>query len=227
MQPSPTMQQIVQRLAARHGINLSEQGAHVRLTMAGYEPLVIASIGLSRVVVAHDFAHNGDLVPDPIVTLFIADPMGWMPIGITHAFGGSKTYAVVSEDGMHLTCLNRLRQADLAEFTEMWAQNLIDQQWLERGQRAQPPLFPLGQIVATPGALAALHAAGKDAQAYLHRHARGDWGDLSPEDVQANQQALQDGSRLFSAYQVTDAVKVWLITEWDRSVSTLLLPEEY
>jgi hypothetical protein len=227
MQPSPTMQQIVQLLAERHGINLSEQGAHVRLTMEGYEPLVIASIGLSRVVVAHYFSHNGDLVPDPIVTLFTADPVGWLPIGITHSLGGSKTYAVVSADGTYLMCPNLPRQADLAEFTEIWAQNLIDQRWLERGQQAQSPLFPLGQVVATPGALEALQAAGKDPQDYLDRHARGDWGDLPPEDLQANQHALQDGSRLFSAYQVTDTVKVWLITEWDRSSSTLLLPEEY
>lgn len=227
MQPSPTMQQIVELLAARHGVNLSERGAHVRLTMAGYEPLVIASIGLSRVVVAHYFTHNGDLVPDPIATLFTADPVGWMPIGITHAFGGSHTYAVVAADGTQLVCLNHPRQADLAEFTEMWAQNLIDQRWLERGQPSQPPLFPLGQVVATPGVLAALQTAGKDPQEYLQRHAQGDWGDLPLEDLQANQQALQDGSRLFSAYQVTATLKVWLITEWDRSVSTLLLPEEY
>ena len=104
MKPSPTMQQIVQLLAERHGINLSQEGAHVRLTMEGYQPLVIESIGLSRVVVAHYFTHNGDLVPDPIVTLFTADPIGWIPMGITHSFGGSQTYAVVSEDGTQLTC---------------------------------------------------------------------------------------------------------------------------
>ena len=91
----------------------------------------------------------------------------------------------------------------------------------------QAPLFPLGQIVATPGALAALEEAGKDPQEYLRRHAQGDWGDLDPYDVQANQQALEDGSRLLSAYQVTDTLTVWLITEWDRSVTTVLLPSEY
>jgi hypothetical protein len=227
MKPSPTMQQIVQLLAQRHGVNLSQEGTHVRLTMEGYEPLVIERIGLSRVVVAHSFTHNGDVVPDPMVTLFTGDPSGWIPLGITHSFGGAQTYAVVTEDGTQLVCLNRPMQADLAEFTEMWAQNLIDQRWLERGHPSQPPLFPLGQVVATPGALAALQAAGKDPKAYLQRHAHGDWGDLCPEDVQANQQALLDGSRLFSAYQVTDTLTVWLITEWDRSVSTILLPSEY
>lgn len=227
MKPSPTMQQIVQLLAQRQRINLSEQGAHLRLTMEGYEPLVIECTGLSRVIVAHFFTHNGDVVPDPLVTFFTADPSGWIPIGITQSFGGSKTYAVVAEDGTHVTCLNHPMQADLAEFTEMWAQNLIDQQWSERGERVQPALFPLGQVVATPGALEALQAAGKDPKQYLERHARGDWGDLCPEDVQANQQALLDGSRLFSAYQVTDTLTVWIITESDRSVSTILLPSEY
>jgi hypothetical protein len=221
------MQQIVELLAEKHRVNLSEQGVHLRLTMKGYEPLVIENIGLSRVVVAHYFTHNGDVVPDPSVTFFTGESIGWIPLGITHSFGSSQTYAVLSEDGTQLMCLHRSQQAGLAEFTELWAQNLIDQQWLEQGQRVQPPLFPLGQVVATPGTLEALHAAGKDPSEYLGRHARGDWGDLSPEDVAANQQALQDGSRLFSAYQVTPTLKVWVITECDRSATTTLRPEEY
>src|SRR5687767_1074766 len=126
MKPSPTMQQIVEQLAERHGINLAQQGAHLRLTLEGYQPLVIESIGLSRVVVAHYFIQNGDLVPDPTVTFFTADPLGWIPMGITQSIGGSRTYAVLSADRTHLVCLNRRRQADLAEFTQMWAQNLLD-----------------------------------------------------------------------------------------------------
>lgn len=227
MQPSPTMQQIVHLLAQQHGIELATPSAHLRLTMAGYEPLLIEHIGLSRVVVAHYFTSRGDLVPDPSVTFFTGDPSGWIPLGITHSFGGSQTYAVVSEDGTALTCLDRAQQADLAEFTEVWAQNLIDQGWLASGQRVQPPLFPLGRVVATPAALAALQRIGKVPQEYVKRHVQGDWGDLCAADVQANQHALGEGSRLFSAYQVTATLKIWVITEWDRSATTVLLPSEY
>jgi len=62
---------------------------------------------------------------------------------------------------------------------------------------------------------------------YLRRHLNGDWGDLEPEDARANDAALRDGDRLFSSYQVTPTLKLWIITEGDRSVTTLLLPDEY
>lgn len=91
----------------------------------------------------------------------------------------------------------------------------------------QPPLFSLGRVVATPGALAALRAVGQTPLVFLRRHLRGDWGDLEEIDCQANEQALQDGSRLVSAYQVTPQFRLWIITEADRSATTLLLPEEY
>jgi hypothetical protein len=227
MKPSPKMQRIIQLLAKRHEVNLSEQGAYLHLTLQGYEPLVIESISPSRVVVAHYFIEQGDLVPDPRVTFFTTHPVGWIPIGVTQALGGSRTYAVLSDDGTKLLSLNRRSQADLAAFTEIWARNLRDQQWLLHGQPVLPPLFPLGQVVATPGALEALQSAGKDPQEYLQRHSQGDWGDLDPHDVQANQQALQDGDRLLSSYQVTDTLKVWIISEWDRSATTVMLPSEY
>jgi hypothetical protein len=89
------------------------------------------------------------------------------------------------------------------------------------------PLFPLGQVVATPGALAALQQAGESFPQFLARHVRGDWGDLDAEDARANDLALEEGSRIFSAYHTSKGAKLWLITEADRSVTTLLLPEEY
>jgi hypothetical protein len=88
-------------------------------------------------------------------------------------------------------------------------------------------LFPLGQIVATPGALDAIDQSGDRLIIFLFRHAAGDWGDLSLEDMRANAQALKEGTRLLSAYHLKDGTKIWIITEWDRSVSTVLLPEEY
>jgi hypothetical protein len=95
------------------------------------------------------------------------------------------------------------------------------------GRQKLRPLFPLGQVVATPGALAALEAAGQAPYEFLMRHVCGEWGDLVEEDIQENELALQEGHRLFSAYNTNDGTRIWVITEWDRSVTTLLLPLEY
>ena len=93
-------------------------------------------------------------------------------------------------------------------------------------------LFPLGQMVATPGALQALEQAGVDVGALLARHAAGDWGDIDPEDQGLNEQALTTGARIFSVYRVGAGVTVWVITNGDdeegcRDATTVLLPEEY
>jgi hypothetical protein len=87
--------------------------------------------------------------------------------------------------------------------------------------------FPLGQTVATPGALEALKQAGQDAAALLARHQSGDWGDLDEADKRENEVSLEKGFRLLSAYTLTTGVKVWIITERDRSATTILLPAEY
>lgn len=89
------------------------------------------------------------------------------------------------------------------------------------------PLFPLGQVVGTPGALEALENAGQSASEFLDRHVRGDWGIVDHEDQDANNLALKDGSRILSAYKLKSGVKIWVISEADRSSTCLLLPEEY
>lgn len=89
------------------------------------------------------------------------------------------------------------------------------------------PRFALGHVVATPGALAALLQAGQTPFEFLARHVVGNWGELDPQDVQANEDALQTGGRLLSRYRTRRGVVLWLITEWDRSATTLLLPLEY
>lgn len=86
--------------------------------------------------------------------------------------------------------------------------------------------FPLGLVVATPGALKLLEEAGKDPLYYLSRHRSGDWGELDPHDRRENERSLKHGWRLFSSYPVGDE-KVWIITEADRSYTTILLPSEY
>jgi hypothetical protein len=89
------------------------------------------------------------------------------------------------------------------------------------------PRFDLGQTVATPGAIEALQQAGVSAASLLCRHQCGDWGDLGDEDRAENEVALSQGTRIFSSYQFTDTIRIWVITEADRSVTTVLLPEDY
>ncbi len=93
-------------------------------------------------------------------------------------------------------------------------------------QIERKPLFNLGQLVATPGALMALEKSGQSPMDFLSRHVTGDWGDLPKEDCEENNLSLKNGFRLLSNYQTT-AGQIWIITEADRSVTTLLLPEEY
>jgi hypothetical protein len=85
--------------------------------------------------------------------------------------------------------------------------------------------FTLGQIVATPHALTAIHP--EEILKALSRHVRGDWGTLDAEDLNANERALRFGGRLFSSYHSSQNVKFWIITECDRAVTTVLLPEDY
>jgi hypothetical protein len=89
------------------------------------------------------------------------------------------------------------------------------------------PLFPLGQVVATPGALAAIENAGQQPGDFLARHVSGDWGDLDKHDVAENEFSLRHGLRLLSAYHTRAGEKLWVITEADRSATCILLPEEY
>ncbi|MDQ3375912.1 MAG: hypothetical protein M3533_03330 [Actinomycetota bacterium] len=86
--------------------------------------------------------------------------------------------------------------------------------------------LPLGRVVATPGALKALSDAGEHPFSYLARHATGDWGDLCDDDRRENKLSVEHGWRVLSSYPVGDA-KIWILTEADRSATTLLLPEEY
>lgn len=88
-------------------------------------------------------------------------------------------------------------------------------------------LTPLGRIVATPGALDAGAPYPGCFVDMLTRHQRQDWGDLEPDDRMLNDKALDDGGRLLSAYHLPDGTKVWVITEADRSATTIMLPSEY
>jgi hypothetical protein len=87
------------------------------------------------------------------------------------------------------------------------------------------PRFTLGQIVITAGAMESLKQ--EEVRRGLDRHVAGDWGDVVDDDWYENERALDEGHRLLSAYVATDGTRFWIITEHDRSVTTVLLPEEY
>jgi hypothetical protein len=86
------------------------------------------------------------------------------------------------------------------------------------------PRFPLGTTYATPGAI----ALGVDLLAFLRRHHCGDWGEeLCADDKQANEDALAQGTRLLSCYLTSAGDRIYIITEWNREITTILLPNEY
>jgi hypothetical protein len=96
------------------------------------------------------------------------------------------------------------------------------------------PLFKLGAVVATPGVLEALERAGQNVWVFLTQHLAGDWGVVDADDKAANEQSLKDGSRLLSAYLLSDPekTKIWVVTEATddngvRQATTVLLPDEY
>lgn len=88
-------------------------------------------------------------------------------------------------------------------------------------------LFSLGQCVITPGAQEELASLHVEPAILLRRHQSGDWGNLSEHDQEANREAIIKGLRVFSSYELTPTVRVWVITEADRSATTILLPEDY
>ena len=94
-------------------------------------------------------------------------------------------------------------------------------------QRPTVTRFALGQTYITPGAEEALQIAGQTAIEFLRRHMSCDWGELSDDDVQENELSLKEGFRLLSNYRTGKGQQLWIITEADRSATTVLLPAEY
>lgn len=94
-------------------------------------------------------------------------------------------------------------------------------------QRLSVTRFALGQTYITPGAEEALMIAGQTAIEFLRRHMSCDWGELSEDDVRENELSLKQGFRLLSNYRTGKGQQLWIITEADRSATTVLLPSEY
>jgi hypothetical protein len=228
MKQSQSMQAIIEALATKHGVSLQVVDAALKLTLPAYMPLVIRHVGVNRVSVYHYFMAHGDIVPDPYILFWVTQD-GWYPIEVTQTMGGHRAYAYLNDAG---TVVSRVvapkAQADLAEFADLWATNLQEQGWLERGEQMPPALFPLGTVFLTLGAQAALDTIGMDPHQLIQRHVTGDWAAMNEHDRGLNQLAVQNADdRVFSVYGLTGDVTIWVITEADRSSTTLLLPQEY
>lgn len=89
------------------------------------------------------------------------------------------------------------------------------------------PMFALGRLMATPAALQALADAGRTAADFIGRHVRGDWSEMSVEDAATNTVAVFEGSRILSSFALDAEQRVWVITEADRNLTTVLLSTEY
>ena len=133
MNTSPKMQEVVTALATKYDLDLKRRGAHLRLTMPHYDPLVIEVLHENLVNVAHLYEPHPDTkIADPGIAFFTGYTL-WIPVEVTQRIGGYHIYAVLSEGLDDIISVLPAQQADLAEFAEMWAANIVGQGWLEDG----------------------------------------------------------------------------------------------
>jgi hypothetical protein len=173
----------------------------------------------------HVYAAFGSSVSERNVTAYTRHRDGCLSLtrwhGCTMLACRSEVVREHHDGSLALTPRSRRKQQPVANWRDNMSQNGI-----------KKPLFSLGRIVATPGALEALQAAGQSPGEFLARHVTGDWGDLDAEDRSLNNGAVRDGSRILSAYVTRKGERLWVITEaadeqGHRFSSTLLRPEDY
>lgn len=135
MQVCPQMTAVITAIAGKHDVDLQHIGAHLRLDMPGFDRLCIERIGPRCISVAHYFEMNGDFVAEPEIVFFVESARIWFPIFISQSLTGWREYAELTDAGTKIVRYMTQAQQDLAEFAEMWAQNIKDQGWLEDGVR--------------------------------------------------------------------------------------------
>jgi hypothetical protein len=135
----PKMQKMIQQIAERHQCSLTTVGSKLRLKMVHYDPLVITVLGAHLISVAHLYEPAGhDPLGDPEITFFTKHEV-WIPLDVMQLMGGYRAYAVLTPDLQEISLVAPDSQADLADFAEIWAQNIEDQGWLEHGQKQDLP----------------------------------------------------------------------------------------
>ena len=134
---------------------------------------------------------------------------------------------VTDEDPAGIRIYATEEEAKQAMLENGWTCQPVRTVIADNGERVSKnePLFSLGNLLATPGALALVDDV-TDFQAAVLRHQCGDFGDVPTEDWQANEKALEDGGRILSSYKINRQT-VWIITEADRAATTILRPSEY
>lgn len=133
MKPSPKMQEVITAIAAKHGLDVRQKGAHMRLTMPHFDPLVIEVLHEYLVNIAHLYEPHPDVrIGDPAIAFFTGYDL-WGPVEIQQPIGGYRIYATLSDDMSDITTVLPAAQADLAGFSEMWAANIVEQGWLSDG----------------------------------------------------------------------------------------------
>lgn len=135
MRSCPRMEKVIMALAEKHDVNLQQVGANFRLDMPGFDRLCVERISPACISVAHYFEMNGDLVAEPDIVFFVDFSGAWLPISISQSITGWRAYAELDAAGMAIARYKPQAQRDLAEFAELWAQNIKDQGWLESGVR--------------------------------------------------------------------------------------------
>jgi hypothetical protein len=135
MRSCPQMKKIIAALAEKQGVNLKQVGANFRLDMPGFDRLCVERISPGCISVAHYFEMNGDLVAEPDIVFFVDFTEAWFPISISQSLTGWREYAELNDAGTAVVRYRHQAQKGLAEFAEMWAQNIKDQGWLEDGVR--------------------------------------------------------------------------------------------
>ena len=135
MRACPRMEKAIAALAEKHDVNLKQVGANFRLDMPGFDRLCVERITTGCISVAHYFEMNGDLVAEPDIVFFVDFSGAWYPIAINQSITGWREYAQLDDAGIAIVRYKPQAQKDLAEFAEMWAQNIKDQGWLKDGVR--------------------------------------------------------------------------------------------
>ena len=190
-----------------------------------YESNLVRYIGKSTFIVASETNHkafyivnlNGCTCPDSIERKMLCKHLWAAHIG-----------AVLTIWRLQLATSKQEIEQIAATFQSIAPAGIYRTIELERRLAIERlPRFPLGHLVATRGAIEALNDAGQLAMEFISRHQQGEWGDLSDEDKRENEFSVDKHLRLFSAYHLKDKTKIWIITEADRSATTVLLPSDY
>lgn len=130
------MQQIITEIANQHSLDLSAPMACLRLEHELFQPLVIEKSRPNQISVAHYREQNGDLLPDPEIVFFTSES-GWYPIEITQVSGGWKLIGVLNKDASRIVRARPKQMEEVAQFAEMWADNIREQGWLEVPSQCQ------------------------------------------------------------------------------------------